>query len=295
MKNTKNALEVAGNHIAENSSDDKSSAIELGISIGIARALHVVRSITEVGQAREIKKLKESAAYKRTGLDWKKFCPLHLGVSHVTADAAIANLNTLGENFFAVNKFVPISPGTFGLIEGKVDSDGMEIDGEKVPFTAANAPRIKRAIELIRKQAREAQAEAEDAENKAKIAAAERDNAKKGAAEARRKLAEAMNPTAFADADEDHKVMLNVQSRVDAALVMLSRLKGRTLSEDNQRRYVGLVKYLHCELLRAIDDAMVPYATIFDQHDPSIGLYLDGQADHGTNLIEEHVITGGRK
>ncbi len=295
MKKTTNALEIAGDNIAATPPAGSTSAFELGIGVGIARALHVVRAITEVGQAREIKKIKESGAYKQTGLDWKKFCPLHLGVSHVTADAAIANLSTLGENFFAVNKFVPISPGTFGLIEGKVDSDGMEIDGEKVPFTAANAPRIKRAIEAIRKEAKAAQEHAADAENKAKIATAERDNAKKGAAEARRKLAELMNPTAFADADEDHKAMLNVQSRVDAAMVMLARLKGRTLSEDNQRRYVGLVKYLHCELLRAIDDAMVPYATIFDQHDPSIGLYLDSQADHGTNLVEEHVIVGGRK
>ncbi|HVW09173.1 MAG TPA: hypothetical protein VHC90_11365 [Bryobacteraceae bacterium] len=291
MKKTTNALEIAGNHIAE----ADTPMLNLGISIGIAQALHVVRAITEVGQAREIKKLKESGAYKRTGLDWKKFCAIQLGMSHTTADAAIANLNTLGENYFAVNKFVPISPGTFGLIEGKIDSEGMEIDGEKVAFTTANAPRIKRAIETLRKQARDAKAEADDAENKAKIATAERDNAKKGAAEARRKLAEAMNPTAFADADEDHKTMLNVQSRVDAALVMLGRLKGRTVSDDNQRRYVGLVKYLHCELLRAIDEAMVPYATLFDPHDPSGALWLDSQADQGTNLVEEHVITGGRK
>jgi hypothetical protein len=216
-------------------------------------------------------------------------------MSHTTADSAIANLNTLGENYFAVNKFVPVSPGTFGLIEGKVDAEGMEIDGEKVTFTAANAPRIKRAIDAIRREAKQAKEQADDAENKAKIATAERDNAKKGAAEARRKLAEAMNPTAFADADEDHKVMLNVQSRVDAALVMLGRLKGRTLSEENQRRYVGLVKYLHCELLRSIDEVMISYGTIFDQPDPSIGLYLDTQPDHGTNLVEEHVVKAGRK
>ena len=291
MKKTTNALEIAGNHIAE----ADTPTLNVGISIGIAQALHVVRAITEVGQAREIKKLKESGAYKRTGLDWKKFCAIHLGMSHTTADAAIANLNTLGENFFAINKFVPISPGTFGLIEGKVDTDGMEIDGEKVPFTAANAPRIKRAIDAMRREAKQAQEQASDAENKFKIATAERDNAKKGAAEARRKLAEAMNPTAFADADEDHKVMLNVQSRVDGALVMLSRLNGRTLSADNQRRYVGLVKYLHCELLRSIDDAMVSYATIFDQPDPSVGLYLDTQPDHGNNLIEEHVVKADRK
>jgi hypothetical protein len=287
MEKKKNALEIAGNDLAEGQSVINQADLDLGMRIGRTQALHLMRAIAEVGQAREIKRVKESGEYKRTGLSWKQFCPVHLGVSHVTADAAISNLDTLGENYFAANKFVAISPGTFGLIAGKVDNSGIEIDGEHVPFTAANAHRIKTAIESIRKQAQTARNESEAAMKNAEIAGTERDNAKKAAAALRSKVLELQNPKDFADADPDHRALLRIQSNWDRNLLLLSEVGKRQLAIENEARYIGLLEYLYRTLMQVTDETRYAFGRGANAPDPSDALYLNNEPDTSRNLIAE--------
>lgn len=296
MKKPQNALELAGNDLVDCLPvADTKAGLDLGVRIGRSQALHLVRAIAEVGQAKEIKRMKESGEYKITGLNWKQFCAVHLGLSQPTADAAIANLDTLGENYFAVNQFVPISPATFGLIAGKVDETGIEIEGEHVKFTAANASRIKAAIDDIRKGAQKAQRDAEAATKNAEIAANERDNAKKAAAALRTKVLELQNPKDFADADDDHRDMLRAQSRWDANMMILTKIAQRQLSPENEARYIGLMEHIYRSLLQITDDARYAFGRGLNACDPSDRLYLNDTPDTGRNLITEYIAANEAK
>jgi len=287
------ALQAVNLEILSHELSDKDAGL---MAMGAFEADQFHHQFSELTLATRLTQIKEAKSYRALGFKtWESFVGAKCKCSLATADRMVSELQKLGTEWFRLREITRISRAVFAAVNPEFKDGHVLIEGEKFKLTPANATAIQDAFQRCQTAMREARASASESKADAEKARSERDNAKKAAIEARRKMLEALSPTAFADADEDHQVLLNVQSRVDAAMVMLRKLSERELSEDNRARLIGLVKYLHCELLRAIDEETVSYSTIFDPHDPSGALYVDSQSDQGRNLVMEFSAALGGK
>jgi len=132
----------------------KDHIVEAAARLGREQAFALIANKCTAAQAAAIKELKESRAHEPLGLTWEKFCDEHLGFSRSYADELIRRLDELGENYFRLSQLARISPETYQQISGRVTSDAIELSGEPVPLTPANAPRIRAAIQQLRQQLR---------------------------------------------------------------------------------------------------------------------------------------------
>jgi hypothetical protein len=293
MGSGKNTLQIAGEQI---SAAESAKAREQAYRwIGLSQGVRLAKAMLEATDAGTLKHIKEAKIYRDLGMDWHKFCILHLGIDHKAADQIIENYTIFGDKIFDLARLTGISTGRLTAVAEQVDKDGLEIGGEKIPLTTANAPRLQQAVKALLKQAKEAQATAVSAEADKTKAIVDRDNAKKAAVEATRKLREALSPKAFADADEDHQVLLRVQSNWDFGMGLLNKLRDRTLSPENEARYIGLCEYLYRSLVQVADDARFSFGRGENTVDPSDNLMLNNEPDKSRNLLAEYTEKKGKK
>ena len=242
----------------------------------------------------KLDRAKSSKLYREWGFaTWEEFVLKMFPFSVDTADRMIRDLRELGKGWFDLNDVVRINREAFRLLNPEfTDANEIVLAGEKYALTKTNSLTIQMVIKKLESEAQRKSEEASGLKSDLEKTRVERDNAKKAAIDATRKLREAQNPAPFADADEDHQVMLRVQSDVDKAMVLLSKLRGREMSEENQRRYVGLCHRLHREFLRTVDDALVTFDSVLDPVDPEMGLFLNNEPDLGADTVAEFL---GRK
>src|SRR5665213_653899 len=286
----KNALQIAGDQIVSDATAKAKfeAGLDLGLWIGRSQSMQLIKAVSDVAHAKSLKHVKDNRIYQQTGMKWEKFCPLYLGISHVTANEAIKNLDAFGESYFAVTKFVPMSPATYGLIAGKIDERGIEIDGKMVPFSAANAPRIKKAVDEVRKEAAAAKREAEAATVKAEKAVQERDNAKKAAIEATRKLRDVQHPAPFAGASENLSEMIRIHSEYSMLCRRYRALRSANLTEDEQHHYVGLFRNMQSDVTRSGEGALEAFPRPLDMPDDPFSRHIrDEMNDLDKPLTEE--------
>ena len=104
-----------------------------------------------------LKQVKESQIYKDIlGMgSWESFCN-HLGISRAKADIDIQNLNTFGEDFLLTVSSFKVGYRDLrklrkSIADGEIiiDSESIEIDGEKIPFDPDHKEDLQAAIERI--------------------------------------------------------------------------------------------------------------------------------------------------
>jgi hypothetical protein len=286
MSSGKNALQLAGEHLAAAESAKARERAQLWL--GRSQGIRMVKAMVDAADAAALKHIKEAKIYRDLGMDWHKFCLLQLGMEHKAADQIIDNYSTFGDKIFDLARLTGISANRLVGVAEQVDKDGLDIGSEKIPLTAANAPRLQQAVKALIKQAKEAEGAALTADAEKAKAIAERDNARKGAAEANRKLREALSPKAFADADEDHQVLLRVQSNWDFGISLMNKVRERELSSENEARYIGLCEYLFRSLLQVVDNARANFGRGANLPDPSDALWLNNEPDTSRNLLAEY-------
>ncbi|HEX4135883.1 MAG TPA: hypothetical protein VHY84_14810 [Bryobacteraceae bacterium] len=285
MSSGKNTLQIAGDHLAVETAKARERA---QLWIGRSQGIRMAKAMVDAADAAALKHIKDAKIYRDLGMDWHKFCILHLGIDHKTADQIIDNYSTFGDKIFDLARLTGISANSLIAVAEQVDKDGLDIGGEKIPLTTTNAPRLQQAVKALIKQAKDAEASALTADVEKTKAITERDNARKGAAEANRKLREALSPKAFADADEDHQVLLRVQSNWDFGMSLLNKVRERELSPENEARYIGLCEYLYRSLLQVADDARANFGRGANLPDPSDALWLNNEPDTSRNLLSEY-------
>jgi len=123
--------------------------------IGRHQAFAAIATKCALAQAVALKELKEARAFEPLGLNWGDFCKTRLGISRSRADELIQHLDTLGETYFRLCEIARISPETYRQISSHVNGEVMELDGEHVPITPENAPRIREAIQSLRRKLRD--------------------------------------------------------------------------------------------------------------------------------------------
>jgi hypothetical protein len=137
---------------------DDLTTLELGAWIGKGQAFALLRKKCSAAQAECLKQIRERKLYEALGLSWEEFCPRHLGIHRSHADKLIQRLDEFGADYFRLSEIMRISPETYRAIEPAVRGQYIEIDGELVPITPENGPRIRAAVAALRSdliQARE--------------------------------------------------------------------------------------------------------------------------------------------
>ena len=123
--------------------------------IGRHQAFAVIAVKCTLAQATALKELKEARAFEALGLSWADFCKQRLGISRSQADELIQRLDTLGSTYFRLSEIARISPEVFRRISPQLNGETIEINGEPVPFTPENAPKIREAILSLRRKLRQ--------------------------------------------------------------------------------------------------------------------------------------------
>jgi len=134
-------------------------SIEAGMAIGRQQAFAVIAAKCSAAQAITLKKIKESRVYEQLDFTWDDYCPEYFGISRVTADRIINQLTEFGQSYFRLGELARISEDEFRQIAAKVTDEAVEFEGESIPLTPENAPRIRHAVRALRLQLRSAQSQ----------------------------------------------------------------------------------------------------------------------------------------
>ncbi|MFB3828931.1 MAG: hypothetical protein ACE15B_19350 [Bryobacteraceae bacterium] len=239
----KNALTIAGEQIE--AGREQEQLLELGKWIGRRQAFGMLAASCSLADAQCLKRIKETGAYKLTGLPWEQFCPAHLGADRKTVERIISSLDQHGADYFTLRSIVRVSPQTYGLIASAVTESAIEFDGEKIPITKANAERISQAVAALRKLAEQKDEQIQEKVRDAKKLKEERDAAKKAAEREHQRLLDLQQAEAqlFPNAGPEHKKMLQIQSRLDMCFAQLLALGKKDLGTEDQGRLIGLLEY----------------------------------------------------
>ena len=174
-----NALAIAGEQIEYAESGHE--MFEVGKIIGQIQTLGFIGAQCSGGQAELLKRIKASGAHKNLNQTWDRFCEERIGMSRPTADRIIADFDEFGIRYFSMKQVVQISAARYRLVAGSVSEAGIEIEGETVAFTKANAARIREAIDSIEKDKARVQDQLSDTKGELEKTRADRDNARTAA------------------------------------------------------------------------------------------------------------------
>ncbi len=262
---------------------------EMLIEFGRLKESQIMAGFAGALLAEKLSKWKRSKLYRGLGCaTWEDFIQKNFPFSVDTADRKIKDLEDLGPTFIEVQEIVRISRAAWIAANPTVDNGSIVIAGERFKLTSANAAELQHAFRQIEDEARRAKEQASATKADLERARADRDNAKKAAAEANRKLREAQSPTPFAEADADQQVMLRIQSNWDLGITLLQKLRERSLSMENEARYIGLVEYIYRSAVQVIDEARFAFGRGPNVPDPADNLWLNNEPDTSRNLLAEY-------
>jgi hypothetical protein len=132
--------------------NDKARLINLGAKLGRHQSFALIANRCSAADAEALKAIRDSGEYKELGITWDEFCVQHAGMSRPHADRHILCFEEFGENYRRFAEIMGISPVTYKLIGGAVSDEGITINGECIPLTPENRPRIAAAVKTLRTQ-----------------------------------------------------------------------------------------------------------------------------------------------
>ena len=134
--------------------------IALGTWIGREQAFNALAQQCSSARVACLKQVRDTDAYKTLNLTWEEFCPEHAGISRQHADRLIAQLAEFGVPYFQLTDIVPVSPAVYREIEPAIADGMLEFRGEQISITPENAPKIKAAVNALRKEVEQAKSDA---------------------------------------------------------------------------------------------------------------------------------------
>ncbi|GIU80154.1 MAG: hypothetical protein KatS3mg005_3392 [Bryobacteraceae bacterium] len=239
MEDGRKALQMAGEAIDESMME----VIQMGELSGASKmATHIAQYCT-YAQAIALKRLKDSGAYRRLGLDWEQFCPAYLGRTRPVIDAIIKDLEQHGKKIFELAESAGCRvPGEVYRYMDFNDDGKLMIEGEEVDVTRANAEKIRAYVKQLKAEVRrEKEAHQKSAKRLTEALEEKKALAKEGE-ERVQKLQEALEQERNAQyrwtKDPLHSRMLDIQTQL---LLQATRLRGLLKEELNERQIDMLV------------------------------------------------------
>ena len=133
---------------------DPNPTLEAGALTGRQQAFAMIASHCTYAQAVCLREIHQTRAYEHYGVSWEDFCSQHAGISRATAERIIQRLGEFGEAWFRLSAIARISPDAFRQIADRVTAETIDLDGEQIPLTSANAPKIRAGIQRLRDECR---------------------------------------------------------------------------------------------------------------------------------------------
>jgi len=135
---------------------DPQKHIDLGSWVGLQQAFAILAGNCSAARAQCLKQVRDSKMLDDLGFTWEEFCKDYAGISRPHADSLIRQHAEFGDAYFRLSEIARVSPRTYRQIAAHVDGETIEIDGEKLALTPANAGRIRAAIQSLRGRTRSA-------------------------------------------------------------------------------------------------------------------------------------------
>jgi hypothetical protein len=133
---------------------ETNTIFEAGALTGRQQAFAMIASKCTYAQAVCLKEIHDTRAYETLGLTWEDFCSQQAGISRGTAETIIRRLDEFGEAYFRLAALVRISPDTFRQIADRVTAETIQLEGEQIPLTSANACKIRAGIKRLQDEVR---------------------------------------------------------------------------------------------------------------------------------------------
>ncbi len=122
----------------------------LGAWIGRRQAYSLVAGTCSAADAKCLTELRETKAYKRTGLNWEEFCKQHIGMHRTNVDQIIRQYREFGAQFFALRQITGITAEEYRGIRGSIEDGSLRHSGDAIPIAAEHAPRLLEAVRDLR-------------------------------------------------------------------------------------------------------------------------------------------------
>ena len=132
--------------------DVSTPPFELGTWVGRRQAFGLIANKCSAADAECLRQMRENKRYKSVAADWEEFCPRYLGLSRGQADKLIHRLEEFGTAYFELSQIVRIPEDAYRAISGAVSGHSIEYNGETIPISEENGPRIAEVVTLLREQ-----------------------------------------------------------------------------------------------------------------------------------------------
>ena len=137
---------------------------ELGTLLGRHQAFACIASKCSAADAHSLQEIRNRKLYRAVGLNWEDFCARHAGICSKTADKIIDRLVEFGESYFNLTQILHITVPEYRAIEPAIADNAIDFEGERIPITKENAPKVQEAIRALRHQVEKSKAECERAQ-----------------------------------------------------------------------------------------------------------------------------------
>ena len=192
--------------------------VDLGMWLGRRQAFALMAGRCSTADAECIHELRRNKRYRALKMTWEQFCVERLGISRVTADKIVRQLEEFGPEFFTLAQLTRVTPEEYRRLKVAVRGHKLLHAGEEIPIEAENGPRLAAAIDELRRNAKvEPTAVVEPAESPSATPADSMTDAERGISSAAQSL--------------------------DAALTELERLRASHLDLGDRVRLHSLVGY----------------------------------------------------
>src|SRR5690348_16940175 len=135
---------------------DAQKHADLGAWVGLQKAFAIITGSCSAARAQCLRQVRDSKMLDDLGLTWDQFCKDYAGISRRHADSLIRQHAEFGDAYFRLSEIARVSPRTYRQIAPAVNGGFIEIAGEKLALTPANAGRIRAAIHALSNRARPA-------------------------------------------------------------------------------------------------------------------------------------------
>lgn len=239
MEDGKKALQMAGETIDESVME----VIQTGELIGAYKMAALIGQYCTYAQAMALKRLKDSGAYGRLGMDWEQFCQAILHRSRPLIDAIIKDLEQHGQKIFELAEAAGCRvPGEIYRYMEFNDDGKLVIDGEEVEVARGNADKIRAYVKRLKAEVRREKEAHQKSAQRLQEAIEERKALAKESDERIRELQEALEQERNAQyrwtRDPIHSRMLDIQTQL---LLQATRLRGLLKEELDERQIDMLV------------------------------------------------------
>ena len=128
--------------------------VDLGMWLGRRQAFALVAGRCSAADAECIREVRRNKRYRALQMTWEQFCEERLGITCMTANKIVRQLEEFGPEFFTLAQLTRVTPEEYRRLNVAVRGHALLHAGEEIPIDAENGPRLAAAIEELRRNAK---------------------------------------------------------------------------------------------------------------------------------------------